>query len=275
MILKKQVEKYLPQLARAYRMLRDQRLNSRRSMVKTEFGFDMIGGEGLAGSRSAGGELKLFQELLLKTDVFVDVGANCGIFTLMACNAGIQTIAFEPNLENCNFLLFNLHHNGFKNVEVFPIALSKAPGVLPLFGGGEGASLEANWGGMASTYSRMVAVNTLNNLVSPRFSHERLLVKIDVEGHEFDVLTGAGDLLARCPAPVWLLEHGFTENFSGKINPHFQDLFDLFWRHGYVCCTADKERRKVIREDVRRWLAQGTRDFGFLNYLFYKDSLPK
>src|SRR5262249_26667264 len=156
------------------------------------------------------------------TDVFVDVGANCGIFSLLAGKAGIPTIAFEPNLDNFNLLLTNLHHNGCVGVESFPIALSKTPGVLPLFGGGEGASLERNWGGMASTYSRMVAVNTLNNLVAARFSRERLLIKIDVEGHEFDVLAGAAALLARSPAPRWLLEHGFTENFAGKINPHFQ-----------------------------------------------------
>jgi FkbM family methyltransferase len=267
------IDKRFPQLARGYRFIRDQRAFSRRKMRSTAFGFDFIGGDESADYHSVDGELKLFRELLLRTDLFVDVGANCGLFTLIAGKAGIRTLAFEPNLENYRFLLENLHHNRITTVEAFQIALSKDAGVLPLFGGGELASLEPNWCGVLNTYSRLVAVNTLDHLVTARFAQERLLIKIDVEGHEFDVLRGAGNLLKRSPAPVWLLEHGYKENFDGKVNPHFQELFDFFWRNGYACFTADGGRRKVLPEDVSRWLAQGARDFGFLNYLFSKDSI--
>jgi len=273
MSIKNFIDEHIPNVARSYRFFRDQRVYARRRMRSTNLGFDFIGVEGIADSRSSTGELKLLQELLLATDVFVDVGANCGLFASVACKAGVRTLAFEPNLENYKLLLQNLHHNKFTKVEAFMVALSNSSGVLPLFGGGEGASLKANWGGMASTYSRLVSVNTLDSLVGTRFLQERLLIKVDVEGHEFDVIQGATGLLKRCPAPVWLLEHGFTENFAGKINPHFQELFELFWQQRYVCFTADNERRRVMRGDVSRWLAQGVRDFGYLNYMFIKDSI--
>ena len=201
--------------------------------------------------------------------MLVDVGANFGVFTLAARVRGINCIAVEPEPSNLAALLAN-QHNSISDVEVFPIALGKAPALLLLFSGGEGASLVSNWGGMASTYSRLVPVNTLDNLVSWRFPQLRLLIKVDVEGHEFAVLQGAIRLLDRVPAPVWLLEHCFKENFNGSINPHYGELFDAFFRRDYHCITADAERRPVTETDVRRWLATGTRDFGYLNFLFSK-----
>ena len=48
------------------------------------------------------------------------------------------------------------------------------------------------------------------------------------------------------PAPFWLLEHGFRENFAGRINPRFRELFERFWQSGYTCVTADADRRTII-----------------------------
>ena len=179
---------HFPQAAATYRFLRDQRLAKAWRMLPTPCGFDMIESKGHADSRLESGEMPLFLDLLRTTDVFVDVGANFGVFTLMARAKGISCVAIEPEPANLAVLLANLQHNDYCDVEVFPIALSKAPALLPLFSGGEGASLVSNWGGMASTYSRNLPVNTLDNLISWRFPRARLLIKVDVEGHELAVL---------------------------------------------------------------------------------------
>lgn len=224
----------------------------------------------MAGARSESADLALFLELGKGADVFIDIGANCGLFTLAARHFGLPGIAVEPNLENINALLLNLKRNNFTEVEVLPLALSSKVDVLPLFGGQEGASLTKGWGGIASNYSRLAPVNTMDNLFGDRFPEKRLLVKMDVEGNEYDVLSGATRIINRTPAPVWIVEHGFRENFSGKVNPHFRDLFEVFWKNGYQSFTADENKRPVLEADVDRWLASGTRDFGFLNYLFYR-----
>jgi hypothetical protein len=111
-------------------------------------------------------------------------------------------------------------------------------------------------------------VNTIDNLLSHRFPGKRLLIKLDVEGNEYEVLKGATRLLDREPAPTWLVEHGFKENFAGNVNPRFRAVFDLFWDLGYTAMTADADRRPVLKSDVERWLESGSRDFGYLNYLF-------
>ena len=158
----------------------------------------------------------------------------------------------------------------WKKAEALNVALGEVKGKCLLYGGGEGASLLKNWGGMASTYAREVEVDTLEGLLRSRPSTERILIKIDVEGHEPAVLSGARGLLMREKAPTWIIEHSFRENQDGGVKPRFLDLFEMFWNAGYQCLTFDRERRIVRRDDVDRWLRTGVRDFGDVNYIFQK-----
>jgi FkbM family methyltransferase len=239
-------------------------------MRPTSLGFEFIGVEGMPESRTASGEVAMLRELLNGRDLFVDVGANCGLYTLIACHAGVPVLAIEPNDLNFRRLQENLVHNRYEKAEALNLALGEEKGKCLLYGGGEGASLLKNWGGMTSTYAREVEVETLDRLMMSRPSNDRLLIKVDVEGHELPVLAGARGLLARPTAPAWIMEHSFRENQEGQINPRFMELFELFWAAGYTCHTFDLERRPVERTDVQRWIASGIRDYGGVNYLFSK-----
>ena len=239
-------------------------------MRPTALGFEFIGVDGMPESRTASGEVDTLRELLRGRDLFVDVGANCGLYTLIACHAGVPVLAIEPNDLNFRRLQENLVHNRYEKAEALNVALGEVKGKCLLYGGGEGASLLKNWGGMASTYAREVEVETLEGLLRSRPSTESILIKIDVEGHEPAVLSGARGLLMREKAPTWIIEHSFRENQDGGVNPRFLDLFELFWNAGYQCLTFDRERRIVRRDDVDRWLRTGVRDFGDVNYIFQK-----
>ena len=175
-------------------------------------------------------------------------------------------MAVEPQPRNVQLLLRNLRINRF-DVEVLPLALADKVGVLPLYGGGQGASLSRGWGGMKATYSSLVPVSTLDSILAGRFADQPLLVKLDVEGHEKQVMEGAAQTLAR-PNVSWLVEHGLTENFA-DVNPNFRALFEIFWDNGYTACTLEPER-EVTSVDVDRWLAQKRRDFGGIDLLFQR-----
>lgn len=271
--MKKIIEKYFPAFAAWYRWRRDLRSFSRQVMRPTRLGFDFIGVEGMPEAREASGEVSALRDLLRGKDLFVDVGANCGLYSLLASQTATPVIAVEPNLLNFQRLLENIRHNGFHHAEALNVALGSERGRCLLYGGGEGASLVKNWGGMASTYAREVDVLTLDSLIEARTAAESILIKIDVEGHELDVLAGAKQLLARVRAPTWILEHSFRENQQGGINTRFFALFDLFWSAGYSCYTFDAMRRQVSRADVERWLSSGVRDYGGINYIFTKDAI--
>jgi FkbM family methyltransferase len=242
-------------------------------MRPTALGFDFIGGEGMPESGVASGEVALLRDLLSDHELLIDVGANCGLYTLIACHAGVPVLAIEPNELNFRRLQENLLHNRFEKAEALNMAIGNQKGKCLLYGGGQGASLLKNWGGMESTYAREVEVETLDWLINLRPATNRVLIKVDVEGHELAVLAGARHLLSRPMAPTWIMEHSLRENQEGRINPRFMELFEIFWAAGYVCHTFDAERRVVTPSDVERWLASGIRDYGGINYLFSRPVL--
>jgi hypothetical protein len=159
-------------------------------------------------------------------------------------------------------------NNGFSNVEVFPLAVADAPGLLNLYGGSTGASLIAGWGASTEAYRTMAAATTLDILVSNRFEGRRFVVKIDVEGAELGVLRGAGSLLRAAPRPLWLVEIVLTEHHPSGTNPNFQQTFEMFWSCGYNARTADRSARPVSRADIAEWVASGRRGFGSHNFVF-------
>ncbi len=268
--VKKHLETLFPGLATRYRSWRDMRMFMAQVMRPTALGFDFIGVPGMPESRTASGEVAMLRKLLQGKDLFVDIGANCGLYSLIAAKAGVPVLAVEPNRLNYLRLKQNIDHNGFANIQPHALALSDKPGRAALYGGGEGASLQRNWGGMTNTYAQEVEIDTLDNLLASQNGLGEILIKIDVEGHELAVLSGAHGLLMREKAPVWIMEHSFRENMEGRINPRFMELFELFWAAGYVCHTFDHGRRTVRRDDVERWLRTGVRDFGDVNYIFQK-----
>jgi hypothetical protein len=123
---------------------------------------------------------------------------------------------------------------------------------------------------MSDVWQRTIPLSTLDTQLRGRFEGARLVVKIDVEGAEHGVLAGALHTLARAPAPVWLVEVCFSENFpGGAINPSFRQVFERFWNAGYTASSLEASR-VVEPADVDRWLRNGARDFGYVSYVFEK-----
>ena len=144
---------------------------------------------------------KLLLECLNPGDVFYDIGANVGYFSLLACKLvgdyG-EVHCFEPLPENAAILRANLAANGFSNFTVHECALSDDSGNATLVVAdlpGQAALARERAGGRALT----VATVRLDDLELPLPT----LVKIDVEGAEDRVLTGMRQTLARArPAIV-------------------------------------------------------------------------
>lgn len=254
---------------------------SRTTEAMTPFGFTLASRMHPAYEQMRKGEFepietRMFLSLLDQIDIFIDVGANIGYYTCFALQKNKTVLAFEPQSQNLRCLFQNLTANGWADrAEVYPLALSAKPGLLTLFGAsGPSASLVRNWAGYSPRFSQTVPVNTLDNVLSARFPSERLLIKIDVEGAEYQVLEGALRTIARIPRPIWMMEVCYTEYHPSGVNPDYLNIFELFWRHGYACSAADDVHARVERQDVERWLANGVRDLKTFNYLFMDAELP-
>jgi FkbM family methyltransferase len=215
-------------------------------------------------------ETRILIKLLETSDVFIDIGANLGYYCCFALQRHKPVLAFEPQAHNLQCLYQNLSSNGWNaGIEIFPIALSSSPGVLTLFGAsGPSASLVRDWAGYSPRFKQEVPANTLDNLLAGRFPGQRLLIKIDVEGAEFQVLRGARQTAGRSPRPAWMMEICFAEYHPEGVNPDYQNIFQFFWDLGYVCYSADGKWSRISPPDVRRWIDAGRRDIGTFNYVF-------
>lgn len=222
-------------------------------------------------------EVTLLSRLLRGADLFVDVGANVGYFTCLARQNGVSAIAIEPMPVNLGALYENLRVNNWEDTEVLPIGMSDHVGIRTLFGASStGASLIDNWAGAPSMFRRCISVSTLDTVLDARFGGKRLLIKSDVEGHEYHVVQGARRLLGRAVKPLWLIEITLNEFHPSAPNPHFRDTFDLFWTHGYSSWRLEGGQvlRPVGRGDVDRWVTAGTTASPWLNYLFAPGDCP-
>jgi FkbM family methyltransferase len=154
-------------------------------------------------------ETQRIRHLLVPGDVAFDIGANIGYTTcLMAqmVGPGGAIHAFEPEPENFAVLVANVAHNGFANTMLRELALSDRCGPQPLF------LSRTNHGdhtlvASAGRQTRPVQSTTFDEYCRrSRPARRARLVKIDVQGHELEVLTGMRRSLAAGAVDAILLE---------------------------------------------------------------------
>jgi FkbM family methyltransferase len=151
------------------------------------------------------------QENLRRGDLFVDVGANIGYYTLLASRlVGEEglVLAFEPSPSNLARLADNLVLNRCQNVLLFSEALSDREGAAKLSLPWAINSGVCSLGNGPSTHGdecfrngyTLAATRRLDDVLASVAPGRRVgVVKIDAEGHEPQVLRGMGELLRTCP----------------------------------------------------------------------------
>lgn len=160
-----------------------------------------------SGRRKDRRQLALTVGRLKPGDVFVDIGANFGLYTLPAARAvgpSGRVIAIEPNPVMTGRLRFNSESNGFRNIEIDEVAVGAEPGEARL-------SIDPRQYGLSSlaqqagTTDRVVPVVTLADLITGSGVSRIDTLKIDVEGFEDQALLPFFDACERRLWPRTLL----------------------------------------------------------------------
>ena len=154
-----------------------------------------VGGLEISAKIAEHGELKNFLSgaAAIKPDIFIDVGANLGLYTciLMKNRLVPRAILFEPDRRNRVHLGANLLINGLldANLEIHPVALGAEPGRFRLVPGPErdiGLSQIVETAPQGQGYD--VEVVRFDDFV--KLTGRTLAIKIDVERYERKVLAG-------------------------------------------------------------------------------------
>lgn len=140
-------------------------------------------------------------------DVFYDIGANNGFFTLFACQrvgTDGSVFSFEPFPENAKSIQNVIRDNHLTNCHLEECAVADFVGETNLYFDGSLATPSITHQAMEMSTSILVPTITLDEYL---LSHPKpSLIKLDVEGAEVAVLKGARSLIASESPPTWIIE---------------------------------------------------------------------
>lgn len=185
-------------------------------------------------------------------DVFVDIGANLGLYSILASQlvgADGSVFSFEPDPRSHERLLHNLGVNGCANVRAYQLALSNVDEsrVMQVSSGGYDAynSFGTPVRGESTFAPVEVDCVSFDSFASnhPRLSNTTMM-KVDVEGWETMVLHGAEAQLSGDTAPILQVE--FNDQAAKAVGQPCSELYLWLQKLGYSIYTFDAKHMKLV-----------------------------
>lgn len=182
------------------------------------------------------GELALIARALPACRGFVDVGANLGLYTLLAdrlMGEGGRVFAFEASPIEFAKLQWTIRRNRLTRVEAVLSAVGSSEGSATIFenlsGGGALNRLDSPAKPDGQWRPAVVPMVTLDSWFAKKPDCAIDFVKIDVEGYELPVLQGAQELLAH-KRPALMVE---MNEARASAASHPQAVWDFLLEQGY------------------------------------------
>ncbi len=171
--------------------------------------------------------------------VFIDIGAHLGRYSILASKNFEKIYAIEPHPLNYKMLRKNLQHNNVKNVYAINIALSSKNTYVYL------SDLDVNTGAVKVSDKGRIKVRAfkLDYLIEEMLYIDIMqidLIKIDAEGHEFEILEGALNLLKK-GNPILIIESENPRKLEDILsNFGFKRIYTLdFYNHVFYKSKID------------------------------------
>ena len=181
---------------------------------------------------------------------FVDIGACVGFHSLLFCEHGEGDVhAFEPLSYNVEKMRKNMRLNGYTDFNIYEYGLSSDRFVDNIYyypyNRGDGSSIPNKKYGSFLRKSERAEFEKLDD--EDGLSDTVDLVKIDVEGHELDVLRGGRRTITR-QKPDLLME--IHPSQLEERNQTVHQLLSLVFELGYNGIYLVEEGVELTREEA-------------------------
>jgi len=190
-------------------------------------------------------EMGFLLHYLNEDDLFIDVGANVGSYTLLSgvvkkCNV----ISFEPIPNTFEKLKLNVNLNSStKKIKLFNIGISDKKGQLYFSNNLNTTNKVVN---IYNSNNIKIKVNTLDS-----FELNPTVIKIDVEGYEKFVLKGAKKTLKSKNLKIIIIELNESgQNYGNNDN----EIYNLICSFGFISYHYDPFKRtfKLIKTKSKK-----------------------
>lgn len=180
-------------------------------------------------------------------DLFVDIGANIGSYTVLASATGANVISFEPVPATFEALLDNVHLNRLETrVDVRNQAIGSSRGELEMIADQDTTNQALRAGARYSGETLRVPVVTLDEALQGMLPK---LIKIDVEGFETEVLAGAMATFANPSLRAVIMElNGSGTRYGFNEDALHQNMLNM----GFQPCRYDPITRGVVGLNLQR-----------------------
>jgi len=203
-------------------------------------------------------DMAFLLHILRREDVFADVGANVGVYTILAAkNAGADVISIEPIPSTFKRLQRNVAANKVaEQVVLKAFGASASAGTL-LFTASEDSvnHVVKNTEDSNGRPVIEVPVRTLDEMLEGRTP---VLLKIDVEGFEWPAFLGASRLLADPGLKALIVE---LNGSGSRYGFQEEQLHRLLLSNGFTPYSYEPFERSLKRKD---W-------YGTLNTIYGRD----
>jgi FkbM family methyltransferase len=177
---------------------------------------------------------------LKEDDLFVDVGANVGHFSLLAASKKAKVIAIEPIPDTFRRLNENVVLNNFeKLINLLNIGVADKKGKL-FFTSNSDVMNKVSPNKTANTIE--VEVTTLDDLL---INLNPKLIKIDVEGFEKFVLEGATKIISSPTLSYLIIE---LNNFSENFNSNNDEIHNSIMQFGFLPVKYNVVEKKIVKQ---------------------------
>lgn len=198
-------------------------------------------------------EINCFIQRLGPLTTFVDVGANCGLWTCVVGKSSCveQIVAFEPNPKLCELLKRNVTGNQLSSVEIVPCAVGDDVREVYL------RVEESLATGYVSLQPGLTSLPVLQTTLDSYFGElavSNLAIKIDCEGKEPSVLKGARNLISS-HRPLLMIELNFDSDVSALndwrdviplLSANYSDGYEFTARRMQRIINVDRALNKIV-----------------------------
>lgn len=198
-------------------------------------------------------ETELLSRVLGSGDIFLDIGANVGYYSLVASQivgSEGRVHDFEPIGPNARALERTITENDITNITVNQVAVGAQLGSLDLFVP-DGEIGNSGWASIVPSPRRSRTITVEQVAIDDYLSAQSVgrvdLVKLDIEGGESDALRGMARLLQRSDAPDLLCE--VNPFLLGKLGLDAGALISLLDKYEYSLYEVASFGLKAIDPD--------------------------
>jgi FkbM family methyltransferase len=185
-------------------------------------------------------DMAFLLHVLRKEDLFVDIGANVGSYTILACaSVGARGYCIEPVSSTYQRLMDNIRLNNLSgNVECLNIGIGDKEG-FARFTSNRNCTNHVLNEGESENDEITVRMDTLDSVLKNK---SPFVIKIDVEGYEKQVLKGAQRVLSNDSLQSLIIE---TDDHNNGYNSNDTSVIEIMNGFGFHKYAYDPFRREL------------------------------